>query len=93
MQLTNPCICYIDDSTVPHSWFNIDENDRRICISTFRAGNIDEIVSDTALANKTYTGNTLADEITTQPVHYADTSPLEITTQSKESFKLSTDRA
>ena len=36
IQLPDKCVCFVDDVIVPHSWYNIDENNRYLYIRRFQ---------------------------------------------------------
>lgn len=61
--LPSACRCYIDKTTVPHSWFSKDVNDNCMYITSAHADINGDVVMVEVLTVKNVADNALADEI------------------------------
>ena len=49
MQLPETCLCFVDDVAIPHSWYNVEENNKYLYVRRFQdltaSQNTDRVIS------------------------------------------------
>ena len=63
LDLPDSTTCWIDDVSIPHTWYTVENFNSNLYIRVVATGNIDKRIN---LTQKNYTGSTLATELQTQ---------------------------